>query len=223
MSTGQLQALIRVLAEDTDVWADDTWLLDSTPVECGPVAAHCQAVQPGWLGRLRLLPASPDSSGGCDCIWWPPPPACRSRSRWRTRRRRTRRRYRPVRQRPDAARRPARSTHHRRQGLRQHRVRNTTRGQRCRAHPARSPQRAAMTRSTVLETTPPDHRIDQATLKGQRPRAPRRPQPTRRPHPSPSTTPRPHRRHLAQPPQRPTRTALPHRLRPLTPWTFPSS
>jgi len=24
-----------VLAIDTDVWADDTWLIDSTPVECG--------------------------------------------------------------------------------------------------------------------------------------------------------------------------------------------
>ena len=27
--------MIRLLGEDTDVWADDTWLIDSTPVECG--------------------------------------------------------------------------------------------------------------------------------------------------------------------------------------------
>ena len=30
-SAGQLQALIRILGQDTDVWADDTWLIDSTP------------------------------------------------------------------------------------------------------------------------------------------------------------------------------------------------
>jgi hypothetical protein len=34
-SAMQLQAMIRLLAEDTDVWSDDTWLIDSTPVECG--------------------------------------------------------------------------------------------------------------------------------------------------------------------------------------------
>ncbi len=32
-SAGQLQALIRILGQDTDAWADDTWLVDSTPVE----------------------------------------------------------------------------------------------------------------------------------------------------------------------------------------------
>ena len=32
-SARQLQAMIRLLAEDTDV-CDDTWLIDSTPVEC---------------------------------------------------------------------------------------------------------------------------------------------------------------------------------------------
>ena len=31
----QLHAFIRVLAEDTDLWNDDTWMVDSTPVECG--------------------------------------------------------------------------------------------------------------------------------------------------------------------------------------------
>jgi hypothetical protein len=34
-SAVQLQTMIRLLGEDTDVWADDTWLVDSTPVECG--------------------------------------------------------------------------------------------------------------------------------------------------------------------------------------------
>jgi hypothetical protein len=50
-STVQLQALMRVLAEDTDVWADDTWLIDSTPVECGrsrPTATRSNLA--GWAG-----------------------------------------------------------------------------------------------------------------------------------------------------------------------------
>jgi Transposase DDE domain len=50
-STEQLQAMIRVLAEDTDVWADDTWLIDSTPVECGrsrPTAKRSNLA--GWAG-----------------------------------------------------------------------------------------------------------------------------------------------------------------------------
>ena len=31
----QLKALIRLLAVDTELWNDDTWIMDSTPVECG--------------------------------------------------------------------------------------------------------------------------------------------------------------------------------------------
>ena len=31
----QLTAIIRLLATETDCWLDDTWLVDSTPVECG--------------------------------------------------------------------------------------------------------------------------------------------------------------------------------------------
>jgi hypothetical protein len=50
-SAVQLAALIRVLATDTDVWADDTWLIDSTPVECGrsrPTARRSNLA--GWAG-----------------------------------------------------------------------------------------------------------------------------------------------------------------------------
>ena len=32
---GQLRAVIRLLATDTEYWDDDTWVMDSTPVECG--------------------------------------------------------------------------------------------------------------------------------------------------------------------------------------------
>jgi Transposase DDE domain len=50
-SATQLQAMIRLLAEDTDVWADDTWLIDSTPIECGrsrPTAQRSNLA--GWAG-----------------------------------------------------------------------------------------------------------------------------------------------------------------------------
>ena len=32
---GQLRAVIRLLATDTELWNDDRWVMDSTPVECG--------------------------------------------------------------------------------------------------------------------------------------------------------------------------------------------
>jgi hypothetical protein len=34
-AAGQLRALIRTLARSTTLWSDDTWMVDSTPVECG--------------------------------------------------------------------------------------------------------------------------------------------------------------------------------------------
>jgi hypothetical protein len=34
-SEGQLRGCIRLLAADTEHWDDDTWVMDSTPVECG--------------------------------------------------------------------------------------------------------------------------------------------------------------------------------------------
>ena len=46
-----LQAMIRLLAEDTDVWADDTWLIDSTPIECGRSRPTTQRSNlAGWAG-----------------------------------------------------------------------------------------------------------------------------------------------------------------------------
>lgn len=50
-SADQLRALIRILATDTDLWADGLWLIDSTPVECGrsrPTAKRSQLS--GWAG-----------------------------------------------------------------------------------------------------------------------------------------------------------------------------
>jgi hypothetical protein len=50
-STTMLASMIRLLAVDTDVWDDDTWLIDSTPVECGrsrPTAKRSNLA--GWAG-----------------------------------------------------------------------------------------------------------------------------------------------------------------------------
>ncbi len=50
-SAVQLQSMIRLLATDTDVWADDTWLIDSTPVECGRSRPTTQrSNMAGWAG-----------------------------------------------------------------------------------------------------------------------------------------------------------------------------
>jgi Transposase DDE domain len=48
-AAGQLAALIRLLAQDTELWDDDTWVMDSTPVECGrsrPTALRSELA--GW-------------------------------------------------------------------------------------------------------------------------------------------------------------------------------
>ena len=45
------QAVMRLIAADVDAWADDTWLIDSTPVECGrsrPTAKRSNLA--GWAG-----------------------------------------------------------------------------------------------------------------------------------------------------------------------------
>ena len=50
-ATGQLKALIRRLGADTELWADGTWVVDSTPVECGrsrPTAKRSDLA--GWAG-----------------------------------------------------------------------------------------------------------------------------------------------------------------------------
>lgn len=50
-SAGALPALIRILGRDTDVWADDTWLIDSTPVETArsrPTVKRSNLA--GWAG-----------------------------------------------------------------------------------------------------------------------------------------------------------------------------
>jgi hypothetical protein len=48
---GLIKSLIRMLAADTSVWTDDTWVIDSTPVECGrsrPTTRRSDMA--GWAG-----------------------------------------------------------------------------------------------------------------------------------------------------------------------------
>jgi hypothetical protein len=50
-ASGQLSAIIRLLAVDCDCWADGTWVMDSTPIECGrsqETAKRSDLV--GWAG-----------------------------------------------------------------------------------------------------------------------------------------------------------------------------
>ncbi|MCA1701962.1 MAG: IS982 family transposase [Actinobacteria bacterium] len=50
-AAGLIRAFIRMLATDTSSWADDVWLIDSTPVECGrsrPTAQRSDLA--GWAG-----------------------------------------------------------------------------------------------------------------------------------------------------------------------------
>jgi hypothetical protein len=50
-STTMLATMIRLLGQDTDVWADDTWLIDSTPVECARSRPTVQRSNlAGWAG-----------------------------------------------------------------------------------------------------------------------------------------------------------------------------
>jgi len=70
----------------------------------------------------------------------------------------------------------------------------------------------------VLQTTPPDRRVDlRHPQSSARPRTPRRSRPNRGAGQSPATHARPDRRDLAQRLHRPNRQTLPTRLRQLTP------
>src|ERR1700722_11531212 len=50
-ASGQLNAVIRLLAQDCDCWAEGTWVIDSTPVECGRSRETAQRSDlVGWAG-----------------------------------------------------------------------------------------------------------------------------------------------------------------------------
>jgi Transposase DDE domain len=50
-ASGLLGACVRLLGADTDAFADDTWVIDSTPVECGRSRSTAQRSElAGWAG-----------------------------------------------------------------------------------------------------------------------------------------------------------------------------
>ncbi len=213
-----IKRLIRVLAADTDLWADPMWMVDSTPVECARSRPTVQAVEPGRLGRLRLLRLPlPVLLGPAAAPGLHPGRAAGHLGAGRPETRRTPGPHRRPRTRPDPDRRPARAGDHRRQGLRLRRARPLPRRPR-RARCCARPTATARPRPGEHLLKPIRQLIESVndTLKGQL---------DLELHGGRSidgvgarvapTPPRPHRRHLAQPRHRPTRHPIPDRLRPL--------
>ena len=196
------------------------WLIDSTPVECGrsrPTAKRSDLA--GWAGygycashsryfwglRLHLIctPAGLPITFALD-----QPQDRRTRSRPRPARDRTRAARPPSPARPSS---PTRAT-----PVAEFETFLAGHGARL-LRPAFQ-QRTTPARRPAPQTAPPDHRVGQRhPQRPTRPRTPRRPHLRRSRRPSTPTPPRPDRRHLAQRTHPPTRTAIPHRLRPLTP------
>ena len=73
-----LRWLIGVLARDTDLWTDDVWVVDSTPVECARSreAAHRSALA-GWA-EYGYCASHSRYFWGCGCICCARCTACRS-------------------------------------------------------------------------------------------------------------------------------------------------
>src|SRR5437899_3229245 len=59
--------LIRALARDTSLWADDVWVADSTPVECGRSRETARRSDLAGWPSTGTAPPTPGSSGGCGC------------------------------------------------------------------------------------------------------------------------------------------------------------
>ena len=221
-----MQHIIATLAHDWPSWHDDLWLVDSTPVECGRSRETAKRSDlAGWAGYgycasslaflLGIAPASGRHTvGTADHVRVDEPES-----------RRTRRRARHVRISTPVcspggtgqvliADKGYRSAEFERRldDLGVELIRPPTR------------RETAPTRTAPTPLDPPDHRVDQPHVEGQaQPRTSRRPHPTRRRHPHHPTTPRAHRRDLAQPPRHPPVLAITHRLRPLTPWNWSST
>ncbi len=53
---GLVKRAIRSLAEDTDLWRDAVWTVDSTPVECARSRQTVKRSDLAGLGELRLQP-----------------------------------------------------------------------------------------------------------------------------------------------------------------------
>lgn len=62
-----ISRVIRTLARDTDLWHDDVWIVDSTPVECA--RSRPTVNPPTWPAGPPTATAPPPhgSSGACAC------------------------------------------------------------------------------------------------------------------------------------------------------------
>ena len=218
--------LIRTLARDTSLWADDVWVVDSTPVECG---------------------RSKETARRSDLAGWAEYGYCASHSRyfWGLRlhllctlhglpvgfaltgakadERQTLLSL--LAADPDLAALLAGQILIADKNYYGRDFEATLAGAGAQPAAPGPPGRTRTARHAVLQTAAPDHRIGQRHLqRPARPRTPRRAHSRRRDRPHPATHPRPDRRHLAQRPHRPAGHALADRLRPLlTPWNRSSS
>jgi hypothetical protein len=190
----------------------NVWLIDATPVECGrsrPTAKRSDTA--GWSGygyvashtryfwglRLHLI----CTPAGLPITFALTNPTTDEREIARD----------MLEAEPDL-RPPPRPNPHRRQGLRLGRVRGVPRQPR---RPPAAPcvqERTPPARRPPAQTAPPDHRIGQRhPQRPARSRTPRRADLQRSRRTNTATRPRPHRRHLAQRPHRPTSPAIAHR------------
>lgn len=228
--TGTVNWLIRQLAMDTSLWSDDVWVVDSTPIECA---------------RSR------DTVRGSDLAGWAEYGYCASHSRyfWGLRLHLVATLHGlPIAFALTGAKADERQVLLDLLGADPDLVASRA-GQtliadknyyggdfeadltggpgRCQASAAApGPQgRTRTRRPTLLQTPPPDHRVDHRHRKRPaRPGTPRRTHPHRRPDPHPATSPGPDRSDLAQRQARPTRQTITPGLRPLkTPWNRSSS
>ena len=80
-AAGMLRAVIAHLVACTSRCADDVWVVDSTPVECGRSRGPRNA--PTWPGgpSTGTAPRIRASFGDCVCIWCAPCRGCRWRLR----------------------------------------------------------------------------------------------------------------------------------------------
>lgn len=76
----QVIYFVRALAQDTDLWTDDVWIADSTPVECGRSRETVKrSALAGWASYGYCRSHS-RYFWACGCTWSAPSTGYRSRS-----------------------------------------------------------------------------------------------------------------------------------------------
>jgi hypothetical protein len=62
----------RTLARDIQLWSDDAWVVDSTPIECGRSARPSSAPSSPDGPSTGTAQATRATSGDCGCTWCAP-------------------------------------------------------------------------------------------------------------------------------------------------------